>query len=44
MLKETEDVFLDGMTLDELKKTVGKKIVITSDGYELCQAILKLLE
>ena len=41
MLKETEDVFLDGMTLDELKKTVGKKIVITADGYELCQAILE---
>ncbi|MCH5156251.1 MAG: DUF512 domain-containing protein [Clostridiales bacterium] len=41
MLKETEDVFLDGMTLDELRKAVGKKIVITADGYELCQAILE---
>ena len=41
MLKETEDVFLDGMTLDELKKAVGKKIVITADGYEFCQAILE---
>ena len=41
MLKETEDVFLDGMTLDELKKTVGKKIIVTADGYEFCQAILE---
>ena len=41
MLRETEDVFLDGMTLDELKKAVGKKIVVTADGYELCQAILE---
>ena len=41
MLKETEDVFLDGMTLDELKKAVGKKIVVTADGYEFCQAILE---
>ena len=41
MLRETEDVFLDGMTLDELKKAVGKKIEITADGYEFCQAILE---
>lgn len=41
MLKETEDVFLDGMTLDELKKATGKKIIIVADGYELCQAILE---
>ena len=41
MLRETEDVFLDGMTLDELKKAVGKKIIITADGYEFCQAILE---
>lgn len=41
MLREIEDVFLDGMTLDELKKAVGKKIVITADGYELCQALLE---
>lgn len=44
MLRETEDVFLDGMTLDALKKTVGKKVIVTADGYELCQAILQLLE
>ena len=41
MLKETEDVFLDGMTLNELKKAVGKKIEITADGYEFCCAILE---
>ncbi|MCH5159837.1 MAG: DUF512 domain-containing protein [Clostridiales bacterium] len=41
MLRETEDVFLDGMTLDELRKTVGKKIVITTDGYDFCQAMLE---
>ncbi len=41
MLRETEDVFLDGMTLDELKAITGKRIVITADGYELCRAILE---
>ena len=41
MLRETEDVFLDGMTLDELKRIVGKKVVITSDGYDFCQAMLE---
>ena len=41
MLRETEDVFLDGMTLDELKQSVGKKIIITSDGYDFCQAMLE---
>ena len=41
MLRETEDVFLDGMKLDELKKAVGKKIIVTADGYELCCAILE---
>lgn len=40
MLRETEDVFLDGMTLDQLKEKTGKKIVINSDGYEFCQSIL----
>lgn len=40
MLREIEDVFLDGMTLDELKKITGKKIEITADGYEFCRAIL----
>lgn len=41
MLRETEDVFLDGMTLDELKKVTKKKVIVNSDGYELCQAILE---
>lgn len=41
MLRETEDVFLDGMTLDELKSILNKKIVLTADGYELCQAMLE---
>ncbi len=40
MLREIEDVFLDGMTLDELKQKTGKKIVVVADGYELCQAML----
>ncbi len=41
MLKETEDVFLDGMTLTELENILGKKIKITADGYELCRAVLE---
>lgn len=41
MLREIEDVFLDGMTLAELKKITGKKIEVVTDGYELCQALLE---
>ncbi|MCM1289138.1 MAG: DUF512 domain-containing protein [Corallococcus sp.] len=41
MLRETEDVFLDGMTLGELKKITGKKIIVTADGYEFCEAVLE---
>ncbi len=41
MLRETEDVFLDGMTLQQLKDITGKNIVITADGYEFCQAVLE---
>ena len=41
MLRETEDVFLDGMTLQQLVQITGKKVIITADGYELCQAILE---
>ena len=41
MLREIEDVFLDGMTLDELKQKTGKNIIVTADGYEFCQAILE---
>ncbi len=41
MLRETEDVFLDGMTLQQLKDITGKKIIITADGYEFCQAVME---
>ena len=41
MLREIEDVFLDGMTLEQLKQQTGKKIIVIADGYELCQAILR---
>lgn len=41
MLREIEDVFLDGMTLTEFVNIVGKKVVVTADGYEFCQAILE---
>ncbi len=41
MLREIEDVFLDGMTLDELKSKLNKEIIVVADGYELCQAILE---
>ena len=41
MLREIEDVFLDGMTLEELKTITGKNIQVVSDGYELCQALLE---
>ncbi len=41
MLRETEDVFLDGMTLQQLKDLTGKKVVVTADGYEFCQAVLE---
>lgn len=44
MLKEDENVFLDGMTLDELKRALGKNIIITADGYEFCQAMLECEE
>lgn len=41
MLREIEDVFLDGMTLEELKRSLGKNIEISADGYEFCRAILE---
>lgn len=41
MLREIEDVFLDGMTLAELKEKTGRNIIVTADGYEFCQAILE---
>lgn len=41
MLREIEDVFLDGMTLNQLKKITNKNIQVVSDGYELCQGLLE---
>lgn len=41
MLRENEDVFLDGMTLAEFCERTGKKVIVTADGYEFCQAILE---
>ena len=41
MLRETEDVFLDGMTLQQLQEKLGKPIEIVADGYELCRALLE---
>ena len=41
MLREIEDVFLDGMTLTQLKQLTNKNIQVVSDGYELCQALLE---
>lgn len=41
MLREIEDVFLDGMTLTEFKQLTGKNVEIVSDGYETCLALLK---
>jgi NifB/MoaA-like Fe-S oxidoreductase len=43
MLKENEDDFLDGMTLEQLKNIVKKEIVIVSDGYELAETILECI-
>ncbi|MDR1906336.1 MAG: DUF512 domain-containing protein [Clostridiales bacterium] len=40
MLKEFEDVFLDGMTVTELKKALGKNIEISPAGaYELAEML-----
>ena len=41
MLREIEDVFLDGMTLDEFSKLTNKKVLVVCDGYESCQALLE---
>lgn len=41
MLREIEDVFLDGMTLEQFKQLTGKKVLVIADGYEFCQAILE---
>lgn len=41
MLREIEDVFLDGMTLQQFKQLTGKEVLVITDGYEFCQAILE---
>ncbi|MBR2303468.1 MAG: DUF512 domain-containing protein [Clostridia bacterium] len=42
LLRETEDVFLDGMTLDEFKKKVGKKVeIVENDGFDFCAHMLE---
>lgn len=40
MLREFQDVFLDGTTLAGLEKTLGRKIEKITDGYALCAALL----
>ena len=41
MLRETEDVFLDDMTLDEVRQRLGRPIVkVGTHGDELLEAIL----
>ncbi|MEG2015359.1 MAG: DUF512 domain-containing protein, partial [Clostridia bacterium] len=42
MLKETENVFLDGMTLSQLSDKLKHKISVVADGYDLCDNILEL--
>ena len=42
LLKENEDVFLDGMTLDEFKIKVGKEVEISeNDGFDFCARMLE---
>lgn len=41
MLRETEDVFLDGKTLSEVEKTLGVRIRTFSDGTELISCVFE---
>ena len=42
MLKEFEDVFLDGVTIEELQKELGRKVVVVpSDGESFAQVFRK---
>jgi len=42
LLRETEDVFLDGMTLDEFVKKVGKQVeIVENDGFDFCLHMLE---
>ena len=40
MLREIEDVFLDGMTLQEFTERCGRRVEVVADGYETCLALL----
>ena len=41
MLRETEDVFLDDMTLDEVREKLGRPVVkVGTHGDDLLEAIL----
>ena len=43
MLKDDEDVFLDGMTLDELREASSRDIsVVSPDGWEFCEQLGEL--
>ncbi|MDR2046905.1 MAG: DUF512 domain-containing protein [Clostridiales bacterium] len=43
MLKEFENVFLDGMSVDELSRILMKKVLVSpSDGYEFAELLLSL--
>ena len=39
MLKEFEDVFLDGSTPEELAKLLNRRVEIIDGGYELVRAV-----
>ncbi len=42
LLRETEDVFLDGMTLDQFKIKVGKEVeIVENDGFDFCAHMLE---
>ena len=42
LLRETEDVFLDGITLAEFKENLGKNVeIVENDGFDFCAHMLK---
>ncbi|MDD4832362.1 MAG: DUF512 domain-containing protein [Clostridia bacterium] len=40
MLREFQDVFLDGVTRKQLEKALKRKIIKIKDGYDLCRHVL----
>ncbi|HPG92675.1 MAG TPA: DUF512 domain-containing protein [Clostridia bacterium] len=40
MLREFQDVFLDGVTVKQLQKSLKRKIIKITDGYDLCKTVL----